>query len=187
MNALRTGLALSLLAVLPHTQAQAQDIAPVKLVASLVGGLSAASGNSADSWQSSYSVGGEVDFTLAPAWQLTGTLAYNEALPKGTTSTEKAIVYELGANFKYILTPGKKTQPYIRFGGGAYNRDIGSDETQTDFGLNGGAGVDFLLPKSPLGFSLIARFHKIFVTSTSTQSGDWEYFNLWGGVRLKLM
>lgn len=182
-------LLLSLLTLTSFTGAQAQgdDRAPAKLVASLVGGLSAASGESADNWKSSYSVGAEVDLILAPAWQLTGTGAYNEALPKYSSSTDKATVIELGANLKYILTPGKQVQPYIRFGGGLYNRDMGSSTTETNFGLNGGAGADFSLPNSPIGFALIGRFHRVFITSTSVQTGDWEYFNLWGGVRLKLL
>jgi hypothetical protein len=78
-------------------------------------------------------------------------------------------------------------RPYIRFGGGVYNRDVGSSASETNFGLNGGAGVDFPLPHSPIGFSLVARFHRVFITSTSYQTGDWEYFNVWGGVRLKVL
>lgn len=166
--------------------AQADAPEPVKLVLSLVGGLSAASGASADSWKASYSVGGEADFTLAPLWLVVGTVAYNEATPKYTTSTEKAKVFEFGADIKYVLSPTPKAQPYIRFGGGLYKRDVGSSVSETNFGLNGGAGVDFTLPKSPVGFTLLARFHKLFITSTSLQTGDWQYFNFWGGLRLKV-
>jgi len=166
--------------------ALAQLESPAKLALSLVGGLSAASGESADSWSASYSVGGEADFALAPQWALIGTLAYNEAEPKNTTSTDKATVIELGANIKYVISASTSIQPYLRFGGGIYKRDVGSGQTGTNGGLSGGAGVDFNLPDSPLGFSLIARFHRVFITSTSVQTGDWEYFNVWGGVRFRI-
>jgi hypothetical protein len=160
---------------------------PVKLALSLVGGLSSASGDFSDDWQASYSVGGEVDFTLVPSWVLTGTVAYHEAKPRFTTSTEKAKIMELGANIKYVFSATPAVKPYIRFGGGLYNRDVGSSVSETNAGLNGGAGVDLMLPGSPIGFSLIARFHKIFITSTSRQSGDWEFFNLWGGIRFEVL
>jgi hypothetical protein len=160
---------------------------PVKMAVSLVGGLSAASGNFSDDWKPSFSGGVEVDFTLVPSWVLTGTVAYNEAKPRFTTSTGVAKIAELGANIKYVLSATPTVKPYIRFGGGLYKRDVGSSTNETNVGVNGGAGVDLMLPGSPLGFSLIARFHKIFITSTSVQSGDWEFFNLWGGIRFEVL
>jgi hypothetical protein len=181
-------VAALLCTVIPQAAlAQREAPAPAKLVLALMGGLSAASGQAADNWKASYSVGAEADYTLVPQWVLTGTVAYNESTPKYSTSTDKAKVGELGVNIKYVITPSPSAQPYVRFGGGAYYRDVGSSSNETNVGLNGGAGVDFALPKSPIGFSLVARFHKIFITSTSVQTGDWEYFNFWGGVRLKVL
>jgi hypothetical protein len=178
---------LGLLGVATTGWAQVGAAAPGKLVVSAVGGLSAASGQSADSYKASYSLGGEADFTLAPQWLLVGTVAYNEALPKFTTSPDKVTVIEFGANIKYVVSATPVVAPYIRFGGGLYQRDVGSSASETNTGLNGGAGVDFNLSGSPLGLSVIARFHKVFITSTSFQTGDWQYFNLWGGVRLKVL
>lgn len=171
---------------IPGLAAAQSEAAPAKVSLSVVGGLAAASGQSADNWKASYSVGGEVDLALAPQWVLTGTGAYNESKPKYTTSTDKATVIELGANIKYVISATPQVQPHIRFGGGMYNRDVGSSTTETNFGLSGGAGVDFYLPDSPLGFTVAARFHRVFITSTSVQTGDWEYFNFWGGVRFRL-
>ena len=168
------------------TLAWAQEELTKPLSLSLVGGLAAASGQSADNWKASYSVGGEVDYRMAREWSLTGTLAYNESKPKYSTTTDIAKVIELGANVKYIISPTPTVLPHIRFGAGLYNRDVGSSTTETNFGLSGGAGVDFYLPDSPLGFTLAARFHRVFITSTSVQTGDWEYFNFWGGVRFRL-
>jgi outer membrane protein W len=173
-------------ALLTASAVRAQEVKTGKLNLAVVGGLSAASGASADQWKASYSVGGEVDFALAPEWALTLAGAYNEALPKYSTSTDKAKVIELGANVKYVISASSAARPYIRFGGGLYNRDMGSGTTENNFGLSGGAGVDFYLPDSPLGFTLAARFHRVFITSTSVQTGDWEYFNFWGGVRFRV-
>lgn len=184
MNRFCVCLALCLLALPAVAMAQAE--VPHKVALSLVGGLAAASGDAADSWKASYSAGGEVDFALTPQWSVTGTAAYNENKPKYSTSTDKAKVIELGANVKYYISATPQVQPHVRFGGGLYNRDVGSSTTETNFGLSGGAGVDFYLPDSPIGFTLAARFHRVFITSTSIQSGDWEYFNFWGGVRFRI-
>lgn len=179
--------ALLLICIPAATFAQVGVEQPVKLALSLVGGLSAPSGAYSDQSTASFSAGGEVDFTLVPTWVLTGTIAYHEAKPRFTTSTGKTKVIELGANIKYVFSATPMVKPYVRFGGGLYNRDQGTSINETNVGVNGGAGVDLLLPGSPVGFSLLARFHKIFITSTSLQSGDWEFFNLWGGIRFEVL
>ena len=67
-------------------------------------------------------------------------------------------------------------RPYIIGGGGMYNSrfdgddedlDLGSENSSTDFGINGGAGITFQL--SGFNTFLEARFHNIFPEDESTQ------------------
>ena len=67
------------------------------------------------------------------------------------------------------------------------DRDVGGTVKETNFGVNGGVGVDFSLPNSRLGFTASALYHKIFITSTSRSNPDWQYFNLWAGIRFRIV
>ena len=159
----------------------------MKLVLTVVGGITAPTGMYSDEWKHSASYGFEADLSLDPQWIILGIVSYSSAEARFTTVTDKAKILELGANVKYVVSSTPLVKPHIRFGAALYNRDLGSSTTENDFGVNGGGGVDFYLAGSPIGFSATARFHKIFITSTSTQTGDWEFFSLWGGLRVKLL
>src|SRR3954454_15825618 len=77
--------------------------------------------------------------------------------------------------FKRAGSEASKVEPYIMTGGGVYNsKGLGSDaalfgdNTGTDFGVNGGLGVNYTVSRIVL--YLEARYHTIFA------SGDDSHF-----------
>ena len=183
----RIATAAMFMALLTSPTVDAQTEPDMTLIISAVGGLTAPTGAYSDEWKQSASYGLEIDYMLAPEWAVTGTGSYGSAEARFTSVTDKAKVIELSGGMKYIISPTPTVKPHVRFSLGLYNRDVGSSTTETNFGVSGGGGIDLYLPNSPIGFSGVARIHKIFITSTSTQTGDWEFFHLWAGVRLKVM
>lgn len=65
------------------------------------------------------------------------------------------------ANAVLTVSNAGGVRPYLIGGIGLYRGDAGDDDTSTDFGINGGAGLEFGLA----GFStfLEARYHSVFV------------------------
>lgn len=178
-------LAVAMLLVAATAQAQAPVGPSIKLAIVPVGGLALAAGDQSDLYDPSLSVGGEVDLKLGPLMAITGAVIYNEFSSKTAAlgATEKAKVMEFGAGFKYNIAPTPVAKPFLRFGLGMYNRDLGAtDGSSTKFGINGGAGVDIDLPASKLGFTVVARYHNIWISDA-----QWKYFNLHGGIRFSLM
>ena len=178
-------LTASLIPATVWAQTPAEDA--MELTLAVVAGLAGPTGDASDAYTASGSVGGELDLKLAPVWVLTGTVAYNEAAPRASSNTTKTTILELGASVKYIISPTPTIDPHIRFGLALYNRDVGGTVKETNFGVNGGAGVDFNLSGSRLGFTATALYHKIFITSTSRSNPDWQYFNLWAGIRVRII
>jgi hypothetical protein len=160
---------------------------PVSVVLSPIAGLAAVSGDVTEDWKPSVAFGGEVHVSFMPAFALTGTVIYNEFRSKVTLITERANILEMGAGIKYIIAPAGVARPHIRFTVALYRRDTGAEEQSTNFGFNGGGGVDIDLPGSRFGFTAAASFHKIFITSTSLNDPSWQYFNLTGGLRIRVL
>jgi hypothetical protein len=77
------------------------------------------------------------------------------------------------ANVVYTFTTAEEStfHPYLIGGLGLYNEkatgdDVGDTESQTDFGVNAGAGFDFQL--GSVGLFVEGRFHNIFTEDNST-------------------
>jgi Outer membrane protein beta-barrel domain len=77
------------------------------------------------------------------------------------------------ANVVYTFTTAEEStfHPYLIGGLGLYNEkatgdDVGDTESETDFGINGGAGFDFQL--GSVGLFVEGRFHNIFTEDNST-------------------
>ncbi|MBA3520891.1 MAG: porin family protein [Gemmatimonadales bacterium] len=76
--------------------------------------------------------------------------------------------------FSFASAPETKVRPYLIAGVGLYNQKfvgddigVGFDNSETDFGINGGAGFDFGLSDN-LGIFLEGRFHMIFSSGEKT-------------------
>lgn len=69
-------------------------------------------------------------------------------------------VVALTGNLKWAF-PGIAMRPYVVVGGGLYNGKLPEGPADSNFGMNGGAGVDFALS----GFSAFGeiRFHSSFI------------------------
>ena len=77
------------------------------------------------------------------------------------------------ANVVYTFTTAEEStfRPYLIGGVGLYNQkatgdDSGDPDSQTDFGINGGAGFDFQL--GSVGLFVEGRFHNIFSDPDNT-------------------
>ena len=77
-------------------------------------------------------------------------------------------VWTINGNLVYAIPGGTSVTPYIICGAGWYNAKAeGADESDGNFGINGGVGLRFALS----GFSTFAeaRFHNVFSDPESTQ------------------
>ena len=94
---------------------------------------------------------------------------YHKFDDKGATDTNpNMIVGTLNAVWMFPITQPSTVRPYLIGGGGIYNERCDGCDSQTNFGLNGGAGI-----RVPLsGFSSIieARFHIVFDSDVGTSN-----------------
>jgi hypothetical protein len=88
------------------------------------------------------------------------------------------------ANVVYTFTSAEEStfHPYLIGGLGLYNEkgtgdDVGDTESQTDFGVNAGAGFDFQL--GSVGLFVEGRFHNVFTEDNST-----NFIPITAGIRL---
>ena len=88
------------------------------------------------------------------------------------------------ANVVYTFTTAEEStfHPYLIGGLGLYNQkatgdDVGDTESETDFGINGGAGFDFQL--GSVGLFVEGRFHNVFTEDNST-----NFIPITAGIRL---
>jgi hypothetical protein len=76
------------------------------------------------------------------------------------------------AVYRFQNSPETKIRPYLIAGLGLYNSKFTGDDvpddlgSETDFGINGGAGFDF--QAGSLGLFIEGRFHNVFVEDEST-------------------
>lgn len=87
------------------------------------------------------------------------------------------------AVYRFQTSPDTKIRPYIIGGVGLYNSKLTGDDvpddfgSETDFGINGGAGFDFVA--GSVGLFIEGRFHNIFTEDEST-----NFIPITVGVRL---
>lgn len=77
-------------------------------------------------------------------------------------------VWTINGNLVYAVPGGTTVTPYVIAGAGWYNAKAeGADESDGNFGINGGVGLRFALS----GFSTFAeaRFHNVFSDPESTR------------------
>ena len=87
------------------------------------------------------------------------------------------------AVYKFQTSEDTKVRPYLIGGVGLYNGKVtgddvtGDPESQTDFGINAGAGFDFVA--GAVGLFVEGRFHNVFTEDEST-----NFIPITVGVRL---
>jgi hypothetical protein len=78
------------------------------------------------------------------------------------------IVGTLNAVWMFPMTQPFTVRPYLIGGGGIYNERCDGCESQTKFGLNGGAGIT--VPLSGFSTLIEARFHIVFDSETGSSN-----------------
>lgn len=128
----------------------------------VVAGASIPLGDFADFAGTGWHAGGLLQWdppTIPVGFRVDGV--YHKFGNKGTNdSNPNMIVGTLNAVWMFPMTQPYTVRPYLIGGGGIYNERCDGCDSQTKFGLNGGAGIT--VPLS--GFSTIieARFHVVF-------------------------
>lgn len=102
--------------------------------------------------------------------------------PDGFDGNIQVIQGTANAVYKFQTSPDSKVRPYIIGGVGLYNSkatgdDVIDDASDTDFGINGGAGFDFKL--GAVGAFVEGRFHNVFSDPDNT-----NFIPITVGVRL---
>ena len=99
-------------------------------------------------------------------------LGYNRWAVDGFDANVRTISGTANAMFMLPASSGSSIRPYISGGLGLYNSGVSGDDvpdntdSETDFGLNGGVGIDFGL--SGLATFVEARYHTIFTEGSRT-------------------
>ncbi|GJG86699.1 hypothetical protein tb265_18800 [Gemmatimonadetes bacterium T265] len=189
------------LAAAPHT-ARAQFPSPVSNPFSfgVSGGLAVPVGRLGDNLNSGYSVGGLVDFHPAPGpLSIRLEVGYDRFDVKSSvlTDVENAFGANVSANTHFFRGTGDLVyrlpttgglRPYLLGGVGVYSIGGGTsytdggttisqnDNSQTKFGVNGGAGIE--LPLSGITVFLEARAHGV-----QTDAAPVTYIPITVGIR----
>jgi len=103
--------------------------------------------------------------------------AQNLAFPGVNIEEINTTLFNYGVNAALHLSNTGAASPYIKGAFGAYNSKTeikggpldGTDDTTTDMGIAGGAGVMFRPPGNSVGFGIEAMYHNIFTENESTQ------------------
>lgn len=146
--------------------AGAQDVGATRAFSlGIAAGATVPTGDFADAYGTGFNIMGTLGFQ--PAAMPVGIrfdLMYH-SLPGedlgGVVELEDLNIIAGAANAILTVSNSGGVRPYLIGGIGMYRADGGGDETSTDFGINGGAGLEFGLA----GFStfLEARYHSVFV------------------------
>lgn len=159
-----TALSFALLAT--ASGAQAQDVGSTRSVNfGLAAGASFPTGNFGDAYDTGFNVMGTLGFQpVAMPVGIRFDAAYNSFGSKGIFDDAKII----SGTANLVLTTSNMggVKPYVLGGVGVYNLDAGVGDSQTKFGLNGGAGVEFAL--SGFNTYLEARYHSAFTEGENT-------------------
>ncbi len=165
------------------------------------GGMSKPTGDYGDLANAGWNFGGQADYWMNPQWGFGGDVAYhansgsdavNAALVAdpffGPGSSMKFSVIQYGVHTTYMFpTQGGSAFPYLQGGMGGYNVKstidgglLPSDVSQSKFGLNFGAGVDFRAsPTVNLGVN--GTYHYI-----SADPSALNWFGIEGRVTFKI-
>ncbi len=92
-------------------------------------------------------------------------------LPDGFDRNFQIIQGTANAVYRFQVSEQTKVRPYLIGGVGLYNSkatgdDVIDDSSETDFGINGGAGFDFMAGN--IGIFLEGRFHNVFSDPDNT-------------------
>lgn len=174
------------LALAAPALAGAQDVGATRAFSlGIAAGATVPTGDLADGYGTGFNVMGTLGFQ--PAALPVGVrfdLMYH-SLPGedigGLIELEDLSIIGGTANAVLTVSNTGGVRPYLIGGIGMYRGDAGGDETSTDFGLNGGAGLEFALA----GFStfLEARYHSIFVDDEGTDAGNANIIPIVFGLR----
>jgi hypothetical protein len=110
-------------------------------------------------------------------------LGVDENFPLGDDVNNQIIQGTANAIYKFEVSPDTKVRPYIIGGVGLYNNKLTGDDvpddfgSETDFGINGGAGFDF--QAGAVALFLEGRFHNVFSDPDNT-----NFIPITVGVRL---
>lgn len=166
---------LSFALVASASSAEAQDVGSTRSVTfGVAAGASFPTGDFGDFWDTGFNVMGTLG--MQPAAMPVGLrldVAYNSFGASGNFDDAKIISGTANALLTTSNMGGVK--PYVIGGVGLYNADFGGD-SETKFGLNGGAGLEFAL--SGFNTFLEARYHSVFTENKNT-----NYIPLVFGIR----
>jgi opacity protein-like surface antigen len=139
------------------------------------GGPSFPTGDAGDGLNTGFIVAGHLG--IQPSVSPIGfrlDLGYNRWEVDGADANLRAISGTANAMLMFPTATGSSVRPYLSGGVGLYNTkgsvDVGdrtvSGDSETNFGLNAGAGIDFGL--SGLSTFVELRFHSIFTEERNT-------------------
>lgn len=166
--------------------AGAQDVGATRAFSlGIAAGATVPTGDFADAYGTGFNIMGTLGFQ--PAAMPVGVrfdLMYH-SLPGedlgGVVELEDLNIIAGSANAILTVSNTGGVRPYLIGGIGMYRADGGGDETSTDFGINGGAGLEFGLA----GFStfLEARYHSVFIDDEGTDVGNLNLIPIVFGLR----
>jgi opacity protein-like surface antigen len=171
--------ALSVLAALGATSAQAQSTSGSLITIGAGGGVSIPTGSPLKD-QVKTGWDGTLVFQFKPATSPVGfqlDAMYQQLKAKDSLATlglDKDQIWSGTGNivFWFPVASETKIRPYLIGGGGVYNikakPKTGSSSSATKFGINVGAGFDFDLQNN-FGIFLEGRFHNVFVTGSDAK------------------
>jgi opacity protein-like surface antigen len=138
----------------------------------LAGGLSLPTGEDKDFFENGFHGQVMLGFgMMALPVKLRADLSYHSFDGKDNTLAEGADARAIGGALNAIIGMGGiGVKPYLSGGLGLYNTKVeafGEDVTETDFGLNGGVGLEFSL--TGLSTFLEVRYIHIFTEEEATQ------------------
>jgi hypothetical protein len=138
----------------------------------LSGGLSIPSGSSSDGLKTGWNGTALVQFFPASSpvgFQIDGSyhrMSFDNGAP--VDGHEQVIDGTANVVYEFKTSETSRFRPYLIGGGGVYNvkakTDLGSSDSETKFGVNGGAGFNFGSART--SFFVEGRFHNVFVTGS---------------------
>ena len=174
------------LALAAPAVASAQDVGATRAFSlGIAAGATVPTGDFADAYGTGFNIMGTLGFQ--PAAMPVGVrfdLMYH-SLPGedlgGVIELDDLNIIAGSANAILTVSNSGGVRPYLIGGIGMYRADGGGDEASTDFGINGGAGLEFGLA----GFStfLEARYHSVFIDDEGTDLGNLNLIPIVFGLR----
>jgi hypothetical protein len=153
----------------------------------LSGGLSIPSGSSSDGLKTGWNGTALVQFFPASSpvgFQVDGSynrLGFDTGLPGAGPGHQQIIDGTANVVYEFKTSESSRFRPYVIGGGGVYNvkskPDNGASDSETKFGINGGAGFNF--GTASTSFFVEGRFHNIFLSNVP----DFHYIPINVGVR----